>query len=821
MRRTVCSRREFFGLASANRTRMVWMMFLIAVMVVVLPQKSITVQAVTPSLVLEIENPLSHPVQTSTSFLLSQALFGTFPSMHKEELSSMPIVWHDTNNPGDDPLLCKNYSETTIRNNNNNNNNKVILLVPRGECTFETKVRNAQNHYDAGAVIVYGTLESRYALNQTHKHTKNHSSSSSSNEDQYTMDDIVFPMDKFDYDCQYGQTWIPQSKLRFDQPWPYDPNTNNVILSGNTSQNMCHPNNYNYRQFHNCASQACLLTGKTQPRAPEGIMYEACCAWDLPIWLYPDTQKQPTNESSHAITEDPIQIPAAYMTMAQAAKLKAICDAADRNQNAIVSAKLYARWRPTYNLSAFLIWMLGIAVAALAAYLSASDYHTLIRKLKIHRDRPRNMEAHRSSSASTTTTPPRHHPPNVSPEEILELTAAHAAGFIVMASSSLLVLFYFQIYGIVKIFYAFGCSTAVSQILIYPILRVISKAYWPESSKAPDTRVLYQSEEFGDITARDFIAHIIGFGLGLSWLILAFVVRDPEEYVYFWVMQDVFGACMCVSFLKVIRLNSIRVASILLIVAFFYDIFFVFVTPYFFHGKSVMITVATSGGPPKADALWCEKYPDDKDCQGGNPLPMLLAIPKLMDYTGGNSLLGLGDIVLPGLLLSFAARFDAAKTLLGVFGGGNGSRRSYNCPEQEQCERMCCLSESLCRGGYFWPLVVAYGIGLAMANTAVYLMNMGQPALLYLVPCCLGTMSYIGWRRNELHQLWDGPRVLKAADDVLFGDDGGQQQHGVSVNGQHHVPLPTEEDGQVNLLSSPPSAVDDEDMEGYGKGAYD
>jgi hypothetical protein len=82
-------------------------------------------------------------------------------------------------------------------------------------------------------------------------------------------------------------------------------------------------------------------------------------------------------------------------------------------------------------------------------------------------------------------------------------------------------------------------------------------------------------------------------------------------------------------------------------------------------------------------------------------------------------------------------------------------------------------------------------------------------------------MSYIGWRRNELHQLWDGPRVLKAADDVLFGDDGGQQQHGVSVNGQHHVPLPTEEDGQVNLLSSPPSAVDDEDMEGYGKGAYD
>jgi hypothetical protein len=51
---------------------------------------------------------------------------------------------------------------------------------------------------------------------------------------------------------------------------------------------------------------------------------------------------------------------------------------------------------------------------------------------------------------------------------------------------------------------------------------------------------------------------------------------------------------------------------------------------------------------------------------------------------------------------------------------------------------------------------------------------------------------------------------LKAADDVLFGDDGTQQQQGVSVIGQHHVPLPTEEDGQDNLLLSPPSAVDDD-----------
>jgi Signal peptide peptidase len=228
------------------------------------------------------------------------------------------------------------------------------------------------------------------------------------------------------------------------------------------------------------------------------------------------------------------------------------------------------------------------------------------------------------------------------------------------------------------------------------------------------------------------------------------------------------------------------VASILLIVAFFYDIFFVFVTPYLFHGKSVMITVATSGGPPKADEVWCEKYPHDKDCAGGNPLPMLLAIPKLFDYVGGSSLLGLGDIVLPGLLLSFAARLDAAKCLLGVMGGGRG----------------------FCRGGYYGPLVVAYAVGLAMANTAVYVMNMGQPALLYLVPCCLGTLVFMGWRRQELQQLWDGPNVLRSADEVVSGTQSS------STPTTNHVPLALEEGTDVDdVLTAPHSAIDEDDLE--------
>jgi len=335
-----------------------------------------------------------------------------------------------------------------------------------------------------------------------------------------------------------------------------------------------------------------------------------------------------------------------------------------------------------------------------------------------------------------------------------------------------------------------GCSNAVGQVILSPLLVQAMKF-----GNYRDTVVWRTgTEDFGDIHFSDAASFVIGYILGFTWLVIAYVSRDPDSITYFWVMQDVFGACMCILFLKVIRINSMYVASVLLIVAFFYDIFFVFISPRFFD-KSVMITVATSGGPPTEDPLTCEKYPNDAGCQGGNPLPMLLTVPRLFDFEGGSSLLGLGDIVLPGLLVSFGARFDAAKSLVGILNGGSGSL-SQHCPE-EQFLSFC----GLCKGGYFVPLVIAYGIGLLMANMAVYVMEMGQPALLYLVPCCLGTLAFLGWRRGELTDMWNGPKALKTADNMLYGEEESQE-------GGNMIPVPTDETDDV--LAAPPSAVDDD-----------
>merc|ERR1712038_714503 len=93
-----------------------------------------------------------------------------------------------------------------------------------------------------------------------------------------------------------------------------------------------------------------------------------------------------------------------------------------------------------------------------------------------------------------------------------------------------------------------------------------------------------QFAEIGPVTIIELLAAITSYGLGGVWLYMAFTLHRPDTVLFFWIMQDIMGTCMCIMFLKTMKLNSIKVAAILLIAAFFYDIFFVFVTPYLTKG---------------------------------------------------------------------------------------------------------------------------------------------------------------------------------------------------------------------------------------------
>ena len=156
------------------------------------------------------------------------------------------------------------------------------------------------------------------------------------------------------------------------------------------------------------------------------------------------------------------------------------------------------------------------------------------------------------------------------------------------------------------------------------------------------------------------------------------------------------------------RLRALsQVASILLPMAFLYDVWWVFLQPLVTGGDSVMIVVAQGGGAEQ--------------------LPMLLEVPhKALGDVQAYSMLGYGDIILPGLLAVFAARFDAARDL------------PWRC-------------------GYFVPVVAGYGVGLLLTYVALAFSiggSQGQPALLYLVPCTLGCIALLGWWRGQFLELW-------------------------------------------------------------------
>ncbi|KAE8721315.1 Signal peptide peptidase-like 2 [Hibiscus syriacus] len=172
-----------------------------------------------------------------------------------------------------------------------------------------------------------------------------------------------------------------------------------------------------------------------------------------------------------------------------------------------------------------------------------------------------------------------------------------------------------------------------------------------------------------------------------------------------WIGQDILGIALIITVLQIVRVPNLKVGTVLLGCAFLYDIFWVFVSKWWFH-ESVMIVVARG------------------DRSGEDGIPMLLKIPRMYDPWGGYSVIGFGDIILPGLLVAFSLRYDW-------------------------------LTKTPLRAGYFIWAMTAYGLGLLVTYVALNMMDgHGQPALLYIVPFTLGTFITLGKKRGDLKTLW-------------------------------------------------------------------
>jgi len=209
-------------------------------------------------------------------------------------------------------------------------------------------------------------------------------------------------------------------------------------------------------------------------------------------------------------------------------------------------------------------------------------------------------------------------------------------------------------------------------------------------------------------TWTEVLSELVGVALAVCFLIF----RNNDDIG--WALQDIIAIMFLLTLQRTVRLPNLKVGTLLLICTFFFDIFWVFISPVIFK-KSVMIEVATGGGT-------------------GQSVPMVLKIPALDgELPGQFKILGLGDIAIPGLLISLLLRHDLVKR-----------------------HRRC--------AGYFLAGVIGYGIGLLATFVSLYVMQHGQPALLFLVPGTLIPTCFIALRKGELKDLWAanyGPEPLE------------------------------------------------------------
>lgn len=224
----------------------------------------------------------------------------------------------------------------------------------------------------------------------------------------------------------------------------------------------------------------------------------------------------------------------------------------------------------------------------------------------------------------------------------------------------------------------------------------------------------------------------LAIGLPVTW----FAVRHTSPHA--WLLQDILCITFCVYQLRTLRLPSFKICFMLLSALFIYDIFFVFITPLFTStGVSIMEYVATGGVSNRGSPL-------EYRCTGeqAEVLPLSIRVPRNVlgaqpqhsfDYcvTGSYSLLGLGDIIIPGIMVAYCAAFDRIRAV-----------RYHQ---------------------YFAAASVGYAAGLMLSYVALITMQIAQPALLYLVPTTTISVLLVALIRKEVRPFWMGPEAAAAA----------------------------------------------------------
>ncbi|KAG5497288.1 hypothetical protein JIQ42_03772 [Leishmania sp. Namibia] len=161
-----------------------------------------------------------------------------------------------------------------------------------------------------------------------------------------------------------------------------------------------------------------------------------------------------------------------------------------------------------------------------------------------------------------------------------------------------------------------------------------------------------------------------------------------------WIASNALAFSIAVTVLECVPVSGFTTSFILLIGLFFYDIFWVF-------GSDVMLIVAT-----------------------GIDGPIKLVFPQTIfgDHSK-KSLLGLGDVIVPGFFI---------------------------------CQTRVFSKDYVKRGSvYFVTSMIAYALSLANTMAVMMIFQHGQPALLFIVPWLLVTFSAVAVYNGDVKAAWN------------------------------------------------------------------
>jgi minor histocompatibility antigen H13 len=269
--------------------------------------------------------------------------------------------------------------------------------------------------------------------------------------------------------------------------------------------------------------------------------------------------------------------------------------------------------------------------------------------------------------------------------------------------------------------------------------------------------------------------------------LFAFIFAAVATYIHTfvakpWLLTNFLGASFCYGSLQLTSPSSARTGTLLLCALFLYDIYFVFYTP-------MMVHVATN-----LDVPIKMLFPRPDGCvlpagaeQGSEAMNKYL---ECLAKKRAMAMLGLGDIVVPGLIIAFALRWDlylhyqklqkklSPKHAVEV---KNGETQGDVWKLRQGSGPMDTLEKTTYRpvtGGwgdrfwtawalrpeslkaksfnkpYFYATVAGYILGLCTTVVVMQAAKHAQPALLYLVPGVLCGLWGTALVKGEVDLLW-------------------------------------------------------------------